>query len=1507
MPQPILVPIHMDALFLAHDQLVVEAKANFARLPYFRNGQDVNADVPFLSEEILAKPFQNENLYLKAGIHLHWALSDAMTKTIEGTSSGNFPVVPNRWLITRFRAGKKEKAWIVESDYLYPAGKGELSGSISYPFPKETPEAPPFRFLGRKMPWAAWKNASLTGQYLDMLTAVGYGEPTFAAFYPNCHSIFGFHDEEIHLDNLANVSYEVAGWYSNPEQDFLNLLKKTLPSTTVFDWQEAVKKVVLWDIEVQIDKQTFLQTDPTAKSLWDSWVTNKWMSVIDDKTAFLVPKSQWKNQPDEATLALMNRLMEPFFDLETLCFSRLSFPDTLPPQIEQAAPQSQDTDITIANTGTEALSAYIAQQLKGDFNPKQIEDQLEAIQLAEKLEHRRLDIGPKFEEARHGKGFNAVDGGTLWTIRAQSDVHSATQADNVAAQQEVTLPEALSHKLHQLNLLQSRYDASQRAIQSLKNQLFSDWNLYLKCAYPPDGKHEAYPDVEEVRYFIEQKTLLALTQKQQYTGSLSWTEDSSKRISNASIIEGNANCLAAQLTRAINQIIEELKVINREGGLLIGLKLGAKTIDGKVIDASGRDNPGQLVGNVPIVNDDKFHQVANFNGKDAALKLPMLQKITAISFWVNIAEQTATGCLIDARSATDAWLSDHGAGRAWTKLCLNAQKMEAINWTTIPKGTWVHVYLEFSQAFEGVISLMSSSKGTEFLKGRLAHIHVYDYKLDDTTIQRDMNQFVRRQYVLQTAAAPRYWQAKDPVVLITGNIVEPSDRYGHDGKLHCISWGGTSIQQLIQTDFQSLSARLTVMKSKYPEGHFAFEQWSHQPWHPLLLEWQVIMAPLANKSNLREGLRVYDRDFVTENYQIEENAVDLSVKEGNFALVNLAYEFSGSSILTPYANLQLKDRLERYLKKQVLIPLYTNQQIVEEKQNYDFTSEEVKSILATYIKDNSENPVSSLIKAYNLISEHNFHSLSQALGGFNDALLMHQLVMQLPVADPLGFADYQAFAEKIRSALNNDIRSAPNPDDDYTPIRSGVLRINQLRLLDTFGRSHSLYAGTLHKPYRMQIPGIDDMVHLRPRLVQPARLNFRWLSAADSDLEMNEHPATSPICGWLLANNLDHSIIVYSQSGDMLCSVNVSDDPNFILRRPPGLNSGQTAFSIEEVENPYLRRTLNYIQTRQRSNPDFVKHFITVIDTSLANINPENYAQHTDVALLMSRPVALVRASLSLELEGLPYINYDWNVFRNDLLRNTRQTEAFTGVAFPIRLGAYKQLNDGLVGYWIEEADTYKDQQFFAPQSDEVSDSNIITHSGNRFTLLQALSDAPKMLSLLLDPRGVVHATSGILPTKAIQIPPDQYAQALRRIEITFLTSPLLSDSQQVQIPLPSEAGYQWSWLAKTQGDWDEISVPGVVRKSAFAVAFPQQADIIWELLNKDNTKWIRHLDASNAQVIAVDEREAKDLGTEWSKQQPGIEAILAQTSLGQASLTADLSGTNVIREGWLKLKKSGD
>ena len=373
------------------DLSVIEAKVDFSRLPYWDGKCEINHDVANISEELLAHPFEDRGLQLKAGVHLHWALPDALTKGVIGENGTRFPAVPDRWLVTRSRKEKDgteriEHQWIVESDYLYPDDAGALSGSIAIPFPSEK-NRPPFRYLGRKIPfnnWAKATTAAATGEYLGelgyRLTAIGYeerglphpltdqdrgyGEPTFAAFYPNCQSVFGFHDAAPPAA-LRGVQYDVIGWYSDPKQDCLradeiHTIKQRLKATEGDVTKEALKEGYQWD-------------------------------MTQDATA--------KGDPEQ-----------------TVFYGCLTIETNTPPSAVR--PDKQVT-IAVGNTSTGALSAYLAHTLAptGNITPSRLEEQLEALHLASRLGHKKLDLGPKFAEARHERGFTAVPAGIIWVIR----------------------------------------------------------------------------------------------------------------------------------------------------------------------------------------------------------------------------------------------------------------------------------------------------------------------------------------------------------------------------------------------------------------------------------------------------------------------------------------------------------------------------------------------------------------------------------------------------------------------------------------------------------------------------------------------------------------------------------------------------------------------------------------------------------------------------------------------------------------------------------------------------------------------------------------------------------------------------------------------------------------------------------------------------------------------------------------------------------------------------------
>lgn len=164
-----------------------------------------------------------------------------MTQAEQHDGQTSFHAVPNRWLVTRRRDNTLEEQWIVESDFL----SDDNAGGIGYPYILEqmTGVPPrPFRYLGRKLPLSAWSPSGDRSEYLAKLTAVGYGEPTFAAFYPNCHSVFGFHDPDYADGIPAGLRYEVIGWYSDSGQDALSILLGSLSGKVL--WQDAIR---LWD------------------------------------------------------------------------------------------------------------------------------------------------------------------------------------------------------------------------------------------------------------------------------------------------------------------------------------------------------------------------------------------------------------------------------------------------------------------------------------------------------------------------------------------------------------------------------------------------------------------------------------------------------------------------------------------------------------------------------------------------------------------------------------------------------------------------------------------------------------------------------------------------------------------------------------------------------------------------------------------------------------------------------------------------------------------------------------------------------------------------------------------------------------------------------------------------------------------------------------------------------------------------------------------------------------
>ena len=1588
MPKVLMVPVHLDALFLPHEQSVLEAMADFSRLPYCEGSRDVNPNRAPLSEAILSQPLANPNLLLKAGVHLHWALPDALTRGEHDAHGVRFPAVPNRWMIVRM-LGNATRKWIVESDYLYPPNTHADEPSITYPFPDQTQ---PFRYLGRKLAYEAWRNKSGAAAYLDKLTAIGYGEPNFAAFYPNCHSVFGFHDAEFDANRVPrDVQYVLMGWYENPEHDALRNF------TADFNWALTREDIIAWAkfyaaltplaaLFPQEIQTLFANNSPSPQE------KARVLAAVNELLAQreLSQREQFKNLtlPEDAqglkqnlaqlsakeivrlnrrvlevkctTQVIVDSALQWHHRLEQLlnwttgednalpegmiCYAQLQFTAT---NFDEARPAELNAAVALGNTSTEALSAYLAQTLPAT-DRLVLEEQLEALHLAPQLETRSIDLGAKFQEARHEKGFTAVAAGKLWTIQAGRTRAVESEGEAREKQTQEALPAALHAPLQQLNHAQQEYDRSRHEIASLRSQLFADWHKYLVCAYPPEDAPDEYPALEEVRYFMERCDLAPLQWRLADAGTLALQKNETGEI------------IGAQAWRYLFRLEAKLREELQAGRLatfrpLFAERAYALAADARLL-AAGRhwqilgtgqnfilqfEANGLSVYQTETSNATRAAKLAMaFHAARAAMVQAQEVNATDLKDWRGLQQalQTRqTAPLQNLWLRFSAALQDLIMGATWEE-AQQALIIAALN--RVLYDTTFYNAANFS-------GIALPDEAERLLEKRTHWSQEETLRCNRLLLETTLPEFLikRPHYFLQQKAAPRFWQPNEPVVLLVDEALRPTPRHGEDGRLHPEGLLVCHIhmldQRAIHEQESAVRAKIAALAPAAGEARIGFTQWTAQPWHPYLLEWAVDVSPVSNvlfqtgvehAASLdagvvspalelvfaRNGILLLTRtvsfklpgqhweiryrdandnvityliqreenhlnvtcgpeNFMVCNYTLEEGAVESAFSEGRGRLVDRANTYTGRSILTPQAKPQLQQALEAFLEKKLLRDFYEAKNIAAALRTNDYFEQQRDEIIAWYKSKPAaqrDTVVEQMLAVEEKLNEPNFHPLAQSLSGFNDALLMHKRTLQLPIADPLAFDDFRSFTEQVREFVQNANRSAPQPLNDFNPIRSGYLRLLELRLCDTFGRVQNVQCNRVLATEVMQSQAQPYLVELAPRIVQPARLNFRWLAAHDDIAsEASEHPASTPICGWLLPNHLENSLMVLNAQGQALGAINQ------FCRWVPA--PGDLRVLAADISNAPLKRVIDYVLAQGQ---DFFAEFMNALESAADNLEPESTAQHDALALLFGKPLAVVRARLDLQLKGLPAINQDWSVFRHDMERNAeavqsmtefkvvREDNGFAQTHFPIRLGEYRQLNDGLVGFWQERTRSdgsyeYVRNSFYVndsataslagqfsadPQLDELAlaadtkaivlallqagengpikkqsflsrlkDGNAIwqlllrreyleiperpaelVYYADAPDLFQSVNDTPRFMTMLMDPRGVVHATCGILPTKAIGIPSAQYAEALRRMEVTFLTAPIVSEKDKIKLPLPSEPGFTWSWLAKENGAW---------------------------------------------------------------------------------------------------------
>ncbi|MDQ3934193.1 MAG: IPT/TIG domain-containing protein [Actinomycetota bacterium] len=335
----------------------------------------------------------------------------------------------------------------------------------------------------------------------------------------------------------------------------------------------------------------------------------------------------------------------------------------------------------------------------------------------------------------------------------------------------------------------------------------------------------------------------------------------------------------------------------------------------------------------------------------------------------------------------------------------------------------------------------------------------------------------------------------------------------------------------------------------------------------------------------------------------------------------------------------------------------------------------------------------------------------------------------------------------------------------------------------------------------------ETLAQVPPALLEPARLDFDLLSATDDSVVFGPTaPDADPVCGWVLPNHLDGSLMAYDAAGtalgEMAVGVGLSGTAHPCWTNAPGSPYKSLGEIAQEIKHfgPFLQTLCGQTATTFSA-------FLTAIDETLWTTVPMDAVFDKSLAVLIGRPLAMVRAQVQFELDGPAYPDPSWQ------FTFTPQPNVLAGYEFPIELGNVAQLNDGLIGYF--EEDDYG--RFNVVQQSGAAESDYLHPIGENGNYVKLPFDGKSLthLSMLVDPRGPVHATTAILPDVTVALPQRFVDDALAAMDVTFRLDGILTDQQiaapaqaggsettTVQLPLPDEKVGTWSWVENDVGGW---------------------------------------------------------------------------------------------------------
>ncbi|MBT3771307.1 MAG: hypothetical protein HOE92_02655 [Euryarchaeota archaeon] len=687
--------------------------------------------------------------------------------------------------------------------------------------------------------------------------------------------------------------------------------------------------------------------------------------------------------------------------------------------------------------------------------------------------------------------------------------------------------------------------------------------------------------------------------------------------------------------------------------------------------------------------------------------------------------------------------------------------------------------------------------------------------------------------------APRYYEAKDPVVIISNT--QRSTRFGGDGKYR---EDGLLECRNVEPSFfgGGFDARWGLL---YPES-YSSDLNAHggipSVCKKVIWESEVIANEYSDNEGFRKNINaiIFSSSTFSSNFGFP-SPIALNPWRQAWIPILLDYEFeytpqndnwklgladfeqinpsqvSTSAPIIISGRMPLASKTGRIIADQI-------QRFLDEEHELDETDDGV-------ISDDVYLEISALIKAYRTRD-----MLSATLTGLDEEL------------------------EKIHI-------------DD--PLRSGMMKITKMSVLDSYGQVKEL---DVTSP-QMQSPTVglsletvadNSTILMKPRIPQGARLNLRLLANDDDGSEANSGSskinlddedipsAKSPICAFLLPDHIEWAMEVFDSQGTACGQLRVGER-NWALN---GIQKGKLVWdtapgsdtpigTLPNTGNLHADNFLNKLyeiglidEVERGSSYEYednlssaggegvLSALLRAIDTTYWDMDPFGKGGSDHPAFYMGRPIAVVRAKLRLEIDE----------------SERTMSDALRKYSFDVKLGLLEKVGDGLLGYFVNDDYTKLHtiypvvddgtgglvpgvtgsvlaQKCDLPEDNEhnsatcekciayeeaVLDHQALDHPFLEFDpIVEIRPEEDVYLTLLINIQSSVHVTCGFLPQKEITLLREHWEDAVARIAPTFKVGPVLVDPSSIRMPIDNaKPNLIWKWANKpSTTEWTEMPI----------------------------------------------------------------------------------------------------